>query len=240
MEVAPRTLQKLDEIQGIQWTRMSIEWRREVPIQQLDLSGLEGWSDENQAAAQALLAEYHNIFSLEPGELGGMDLAKHEIRVVDDEPFKERFQRIPPPMVDEAHAHVKGMLEAGAICLSQSPWCHAVVLVCKKDGGLHFCIDFCNLNARIKKDSYSLPQIQETIESLAGAGYSSCLDLMAGFWQIALDKASKQCTTFTVGNVGFLSVKYAIRAVQCPSQISKVNAELPRGTELDILLNLFG
>ena len=29
-----------------------------------------------------------------------MELAKHEIRVVDDKPFKERFQRIPPLMVD--------------------------------------------------------------------------------------------------------------------------------------------
>ena len=49
------------------------------------------------------------------------------------------------------------MLEAGAIHPSQSPWCNAVVLVHKKDGGLHFCIDFCKLNARTKKDSYLLP-----------------------------------------------------------------------------------
>ena len=70
---------------------MSVEQRREVLFQQLDLSGLEGWSDENQAATHALLAEYHDIFSLEPGELGCTDLVKHEIRVVDEEPFKERF-----------------------------------------------------------------------------------------------------------------------------------------------------
>ena len=33
---------------------------------------------------------------------------------------------------------------------------------------------------------------------------------------------------------------HAIWAVQCPSHISEINAELPRGTKLDILLNLFG
>ena len=70
VEVAPRTLEKLDEMQGIQWTRMLVEWRREIFFQQLDLSGLEGWSDKNQVAAHALLDEYHNIFSLEPGKLG--------------------------------------------------------------------------------------------------------------------------------------------------------------------------
>ena len=69
-------------------------------------------------------------------------------------------------MVEEVRAHVKEMLEVGAICPSQSPWCNAVMLVRKKDGGLHFCIDFCKLNVRTKKDSYPLPCIQEAIESL--------------------------------------------------------------------------
>ena len=125
--------------------------------QQVDVSGLEQWNKAVQVATHTLLAEYYDIFSLEPRELGCTDLAKHEIRVVDDEPFKEQFWRIPPPMVDEVWAYMKEMLEVGAICPSQSPWCNAVILVCKKDGGLCFCFDFCKLNARTKKDSYPLP-----------------------------------------------------------------------------------
>ena len=97
--IVPGTLEKLEEMQGVQRTKMSVQQRREVLFQQLDLSGMEGWSPKNQAATCTLLAEYHDIFSLEPGELGCTDLAKHEIKVIDDEPFKERSQRIPPPMV---------------------------------------------------------------------------------------------------------------------------------------------
>ena len=52
-------------------------------------------------------------------------LAKHDIRVVDDEPFKERFQR--KPMVDEVHAHMKEMLEAGTICQAKA---FGVMLLC--------------------------------------------------------------------------------------------------------------
>ena len=106
-------------------------------------------------------------------------------------------------MVDEVWAHIKEMLEMGAIHPSQSPWCIVVVLVCKNDRGLHFCIDFCRLNARTKKDSYPLPQIQEPIESLVWAGCFSCLDLKGGFWQITMDEALKQYTVFTMGNLGF-------------------------------------
>ena len=47
VEVVPETLEKLDEMQGIQQTRMSVEQRREMLFQQLDLSGLEGWSEKN-------------------------------------------------------------------------------------------------------------------------------------------------------------------------------------------------
>ena len=110
-------------------------------------------------------------------------------------------------MVDEVCAHMKEMLEAGTICPSQSPCCNAVMLMYKKDGGLQFCIHFYKFNVRTKTDSYPLPQIQEAIESLVGAGHVSCLDLKAGFWQIAMDEASRQYTAFTVGNLGFFEWK---------------------------------
>ena len=77
-----------------------------------------------------------------------------------------------------------------------------VVLVRKKDRGQHFCVDFCHLNALTKKDSYLLLRIQDVLESLVGAGHFSCLDLKSGFWQIKMEEASKQCTAFTIGNLG--------------------------------------
>ena len=44
--------------------RMPVEWRKETLFQQLDLPSFDGWSEGNQAATQALLAEYHDIFPL--------------------------------------------------------------------------------------------------------------------------------------------------------------------------------
>ena len=42
VKLAPRTLERLDKIQGSKLMRMSVEWRKETLLQQLGLSGLEG------------------------------------------------------------------------------------------------------------------------------------------------------------------------------------------------------
>ena len=109
--------------------------------------------------------------------------------------------------------HIQEMLDGGTICLSQSPWCNAVVLVCKKDGGLQFCIDFCRLNSQTKKDAYPLPWMQETMESMVGTQFFSTMDLKLGFWQVKMAKDSQQYTAFTVGSMGvyeFLRMPYRL------------------------------
>ena len=106
-------------------------------------------------------------------------------------------------LVDEVCQHIQEILDGSAIRPSQSPWCNAMVLVRKKDGSLRFCIDFCHLNARTKKDTYPLPRMQETMESMVGARHFSCMDLKSGFWQVKMDEESRQYTAFTVGSKGF-------------------------------------
>ena len=73
--------------------------------------------------------EYHNVFSLEKNEMGCTDTTKHVIKLTKSEPFKEQFQWIAPPLVEEVREHIQEMLDGGAIQPSNSPWCNAVVLV---------------------------------------------------------------------------------------------------------------
>ena len=121
------------------------------------LDQLGDWTLELAWKFERQLMEYHDIFSLDKNEIGCTDAAEHMIELLDEEPFKEKFQRIALPLLDEVREHLQEMLDGGAIRPSQSAWCNVVVLVWKKDGGLQFCIDFRWLNARTKKDSYPLP-----------------------------------------------------------------------------------
>ena len=178
--------------------------RQDLLLDKLDLSGFEAWLAEEAEKAHGLLHEYHDIFSLEKQDMGHTKATKHKIVLKDPDtlPFKERFRQIPPPQLDEVREHLKLMLDAGVVQLSNSPWCNAVVLVWKKDRSLRFCIDFRRLNALTVKDSHPLPHIFETLESLAGVAHYSTFDLNLGFWQVPMDEASKQYTAFTLGSMG--------------------------------------
>ena len=127
----------LDEAQSIQTQKPTTEQRQEKLFKKLELRNLGSWPPELAESIQSLLAEYHDIFSLEPCELSCTHLTEHVIKVTDDAPFKEQFKQIPQPLVEEVHAHLQEMLDSGMICSSQSAWCNALVLVWKKDGSLH-------------------------------------------------------------------------------------------------------
>ena len=187
-------------------TKLSMQQRQELFLAALERGGrldhLKDWPPQLAKWAKALLLEFHHVFSLELNEIGCTNATKHVIELMKDEPFKERFRRIAPPLVDEVRQHIQEMLDSGAIRPSQLPWCNAVMLVRKKDGSLRFCIDFRRLNARTKKDTYPLPRMQETMESMVGTRHFSCMDLKSGFWQVQLDEESRQYTAFTVGSMG--------------------------------------
>ena len=163
---------------------LSVAMRQEKLLEKLNLDGLAHWSPENAVAVRELVLAYHDVSALESNELGCTNAIEHEIHIENDEPFKEQFWYIPPPLLEDVHASLRDMLEAGAIHLSQSLWCNVAILVWKKDGTLHFCMDFRHLNAHMKKDSYPLPQIQEALESMVGSAHFSLMDFKSGFWQM--------------------------------------------------------
>ena len=136
-------------------------------------------------------------------DLGKTDLVKHHIELTNYTPIKDRYRQILPQQYEEVQKHLKEMLDIRAIRHSNSPWASPVVLVRKKDGSLRFCIDLRKLNAWTVKDAYSIPHIEDALDSLNGACIFTSLDLKSGYWKVELDEKSIPLTAFTVAPLGF-------------------------------------
>ena len=95
---------------------------------------------------------------------------------------------------------VNEMLEARVIQESRSPWVSPVVLV-RKDGSLHFCVDY----RRLKKEKMFIPCPALTIYWINWMARECSSPLMlvharTGYWQIRMHEASREKTAFAVMN----------------------------------------
>ena len=93
---------------------------------------------------------------------------------------------------------VEEMLKSGLIQEKDSPWAMPVVIVDKKDGTKRFCVDYRRLNSVTIPSTYPLPLIDDILAKLGGSKYFSTTDLRSGYFQVAMDPASREKTTFVV------------------------------------------
>ena len=91
---------------------------------------------------------------------------------------------------------LKDLLERGIIRESTSPYSAPIVVVDKKTGDRRMCIDYRDLNAKTKKNSYPIPRQTEIFASFQGAQWFTSLDLASGYWQVGMDEKDKEKTAF--------------------------------------------
>ena len=58
------------------------------------------------------------------------------------------------------------------------------------------CVDFTDLNKACPKDSYSLPRIDQLVDSTAGHKLLSFIDAFSGYNQIRMDRVDQEKTSF--------------------------------------------
>ena len=144
-----------------------------------------------------VLLEYSDIFPVPGAPLTNhTDAVEHDINTGDRPPIRCAPRRMSPQKMKKEEECVTEMLTGGQIEPSDSLWSSPVVLVTKKDGGTRFCIDYRRLNDATTKDAYPLPQIDDTLDMLAGKQWFSTLDLASGYWQVSLSQEVRVKTAF--------------------------------------------
>ena len=167
------------------------------------LFNLDSISDPSQRKeVEDFLHSWKSVFSLHDNDVGYTTAVCHEIKLVDEQPFKQRYRRIPPAMIDEVRTHLQQLYDAGIIRPSHSPYNSNIVLVRKKDGSLRICIDYRQLNKATIRDAYALPRIDQIFDYLSGAKYFTVLDMKSGYHQVPIKEEDIFKTGFTAGPLG--------------------------------------
>lgn len=155
-------------------------------------------SKHQQYEVRKLISKYQDVFDIDEAK-GRTNIVRHKIDTGDAKPIRQAARRLPLAKREEAEQIIKEMERDGVIEPSNSPWASPVVLVKKKDGSTRFCVDYRRLNDVTRKDSYPLPRIDDTLDTLAESKIFSTLDLKSGYWQVGLDPADREKTAFTIG-----------------------------------------
>jgi hypothetical protein len=150
-------------------------------------------SDEQLGQLLKVLESHDRIWS---GRLGRIAAVEHNIPTTGP-PVSAQPYRAGPQARELIDAEIQRMLDMDVIETAMSPWSSPVVLIPRPDGSIRFCVDYRKLNAVTERDSYALPRIDDCLDSLGGARYFTTLDANYGYWQIGVNPADRDKTTFT-------------------------------------------
>ena len=90
-------------------------------------------------------------------------------------------RRLPFHQRDLVKKLLDDMLEQKIVKPASRPWVSPIVLVTKKGGTPHFCVDYRRINSLTKKDAHPLPHIDDTLDALSGSKLFSAINLASGY-----------------------------------------------------------
>src|SRR6266542_3561704 len=114
-------------------------------------------------------------------ELGQTNIIQHTIQLLDERSVSKGNRPLDQKDQIWIKQEFKDLLKRGIIKESTSPYSAPIVMVDKKMGNRHMCIDYKDLNAKTKKNSYPILRQTEIFTSFQGAQWFISLDLASGY-----------------------------------------------------------
>lgn len=100
-------------------------------------------------------------------------------------------RRIPFKLRDKVEEHIKTLIAQDIIEKVEVPtaWISPVVPIVKKNGEIRLCVDMCRANEAIIRERYSLPILEDILDTIRGNNWFSTLDIKSAY-QIELEEGS--------------------------------------------------
>ena len=157
---------------------------------------------EQQSWFINLIYDHPEVFSLHDEDLGFCNKMKHTIPMTSDRPVYLLHCTFPPQLLGEVSKCLDTWLRQGIIRPSQSPYTSQVVIVQKKTGEIHLCMDYQKPNSITVRDIFSLPRIDEALQAVHSSNWFSSFDLEQGYLQLAMEESNIKKTAFRASSMG--------------------------------------
>ncbi|OWZ09013.1 hypothetical protein PHMEG_00018352 [Phytophthora megakarya] len=116
-------------------------------------------------------------------------------------PIKQRARRTPLRVLEKLYELLKGLLRAGLITFSDSPWASPIVIVLKKNGvDIQLCIDYKRVNAVTTIMEYAIPLVDNLLTDMEAYLWFCSLDAASGFWAVMMTEREPERTPFGLKN----------------------------------------
>ncbi|GFV67681.1 retrovirus-related Pol polyprotein from transposon 17.6 [Trichonephila clavipes] len=123
------------------------------------------------------------------------------------------------------------MLKLGIIEVEESDYMSPIILVEVAGKEPRLCIDYRKLNGIIKTEYFSLPNIEERVETVSAAKFITVLIASKGYWLIQLSKTVQRDSAFCTSFGTYRPLRMSFGLKNAPYFFSKLMAELLNGLE---------
>ena len=160
--------------------------------------GEDDTTPEQRETMKNILIEYQDGFissgnALPPPARGVVC----DIDVGECKPIAQRARRVPPALMGKLYELLKGLLKAGLIRHSQSPWASPIVLVLKKNKkDIRLCIDYRVVNSLTKLMVYAMPLIDDLLADFHAVMWFVSMDNASGYWAIPMTTRARMVSAF--------------------------------------------
>jgi hypothetical protein len=171
-----------------------------------------------------LFKEFCDAFAWSYEEIPRIDpkIVEHEITSYSDaKPVWQKLHSVNPRKSATIKVEVKKLLKADFIySIHLTQWVSNPVSVNKKQGTIHVCMDFHDLNKACPKDNFPTPFIDQIIDECAGCEAFSFMDVFLGYNQIQINPKDQQKTTFICswGTFSYHKMPFGLKNVGATSQ----------------------
>lgn len=183
--------------QHIEFPAIEVNWNEYMPIEKFE-ANTEHLNIQERKVVFDLIDEYKTLFAKDKYDVGTFTEQQAHIKLIEDKYVARRPYKCSFTDQEEISNQINGLLQAGLIEESSSPFASPVTMAFKKSENEknRMCVDFRELNKLIVPETFPFPTIDEILQKTKGCEYFSSLDINSAFWSIPVRRDDQHKTGF--------------------------------------------